>query len=212
MNRRAMPTNRSLKQPAILRRLGAICLAGLLAACNAAPEPLPGEPPLAGAALGGPFTLIAEDGGTRTWSDFEGQYRITYFGFTYCPDICPTDVSRLMQGYRLYAKDHPERAARIQPLFISIDPERDTPEVVGEFTDAFGDPLLGLTGSPEAIKLAADNFGVFYSRGEDTPGGGYLMGHSTVALLFDPAGLPLAPLPVDAGPQAIADELDKWVR
>lgn len=192
--------------------LALLSLAGVVTACDSAPEPPPAKPPLAGAALGGPFTLVDENGETRRWQDFEGRYRITYFGFTFCPDICPTDVSRLMQGYRLYQADQPERAARIQPLFISIDPERDTPEVVAEFTDAFGEELMGLTGSPEAIKAAADKFGVFYSRGEDTPGGGYLMGHSTVSILFDPSGQPLATLPIDKGPQAIAQELDKWVR
>lgn len=184
----------------------------MIAACSAEAEAPPAEPPLAGAALGGPFTLIDENGETRRWSDFDGQYRITYFGFTFCPDICPTDVSRLMQGYRLFAMGNGQLADEIQPLFISIDPERDTPEIVGEFTDAFSEKLLGLTGSPEAIKEAADQFGVYYSRGEDTPGGGYLMGHSTVALLFGPQGEPLATLPIDEGPQAVAAELEKWVR
>ncbi|MEL6877610.1 MAG: SCO family protein, partial [Pseudomonadota bacterium] len=137
--------------------------------------------------------------------------RIVYFGFAYCPDICPTDVQRIVQGLGQFAESSPERAAKVQPIFISVDTERDTPEIVGEFTSAFSDDLIGLTGSAEQVKTAADNFRVFYERGEDTPGGGYLINHSTITYLFGPKGEPLATLPTDLGPEAVAEELAKWV-
>ncbi len=170
------------------------------------------EPPLAGASIGGPFELTASDGSAVKWEDFRGQYVVIYFGFAFCPDICPTDVQRFSQGIALFGKDKPELAAKIQPIFVSIDPERDTPEVVGEFAAAFSDDLIGLTGTAQQVRSAADNFRVFYSRGETQPGGGYLMEHTNITYLFDPAGEPVATLPTDLGAEAIAEELAKWVR
>jgi protein SCO1/2 len=183
-----------------------------LASCTADAEPAPPEPPLKGATIGGEFELTSETGETVKFSDFDGQYRTVYFGFAYCPDICPTDNQRAMAGLRLFEEAQPELGANIQPLFISIDPERDTPEVVGEFTEAFHPRLLGLTGTPEQIAQAAKTFAVYYGRGEDTPGGGYLMDHSNVTYLFGPDGLPIATLPTDLGAEAVAEELAKWVR
>lgn len=171
-----------------------------------------GEPPLTGADIGGDFALTDKTGETVRWSDFEGQYRIVYFGFAYCPDICPTDMQRTAQGLATFAKEAPELAANIQPIFITIDPERDTPEVVGEFAAAFSDDLLGLTGTPEQIADAASKFRVFYARGEDSEAGGYLMDHSRIVYLFGKNGEPLATLPADENADAVAIELAKWVK
>lgn len=182
---------------------------GLAACGDLASQPQ--EPPLTGADIGGPFELVNKDGDTVRWADFEGKYRTVYFGFTYCPDICPTDVGRTIHGLNRLKESDPEKAAKIQPIFISVDPERDTPEIVGEFAAAFSDDLIGLTGTPEQIKQAADTFRVYYSRGEDTPGGGYLVDHSAIVYLFGPNGEPLATLPTDQGPDAVAAELAKWV-
>lgn len=182
-----------------------------LVACDAATTTPPAEPPLAGASIGGPFELADSDGKTVRWSDFDGQYRIVYFGYAYCPDICPTDVQRMSQGLRLLEEQAPETAAKIQPIFITIDPERDTPEKVDEFTSAFSERLIGLTGTPEQIKAAADAFRVYYSKGEQQPGGGYLVDHTNITYLFGPKGEPLATLPTDLGPEAVAAELAKWV-
>ena len=211
MNRHAMPPSLIKK----FRNLSFVPLAAcalVLSACAPADQQAAAEPPLAGADIGGPFELVNKDGDTVRWADFQGQYRMVYFGFTFCPDICPTDVQRMMQGYRSFAESSPELAAQIQPIFISVDPERDTPAVVGEFAAAFSDRLIGLTGTPEQVEQAADNFRVFYSRGEDTPGGGYLVDHSAIVYLFGPEGEPLATLPTDQGAEAVAAELGKWVR
>lgn len=207
MNLHAMPFTFKKTYTAAL---AALTLA--LTGCNPASSPPIEEAPLYGADIGGPFQLVDKTGKTVRWSDFDGRYRMVYFGYAYCPDICPTDVQRLMQGYTKFAADHPDLADRIQPIFITIDPERDTPEVVGEFAAAFSDKLLGLTGSAEQVKQAADNFRVFYSRGEPTEGGGYLMGHTNISLLFGPEGQAIAPLPHDLGAEAVAVELTKWVR
>ncbi|WP_108787222.1 SCO family protein [Erythrobacter sp. Alg231-14] len=172
----------------------------------------PVEPPLEGATIGGEFELSNSAGEPVRWADFDGQYRIVYFGFAYCPDICPTDMQRMAQGLNTFAESEPELAAKIQPIFITIDPERDTGEVLEQFTSAFSDRIIGLRGTKEQTEAAAKTFAVAYSRGEDTPGGGYLMNHSTIVYLFDPEGKPLATLPTDQGADAVAAELDLWVR
>ena len=203
MNRRAM------KKPHVLLSLAALALALPLAACDSAPtEP----PPLAGAKIGGPFTLVDKAGRTVRWADFAGKWRIVYFGYTWCPDACPTDVGVMMQGFKRFAGQEPAQAARVQPIFITIDPARDTPARVGEFAAAFGPRLLGLTGTQAQVDEAVKAFSAYAVRGKESPGGGYLMDHSRIAYLMDPDGKPIAMLPVDKGPDAVAAELAKWVR
>ena len=197
---------------AMLRSGIALVAATLALTACGGDAPAAPEPPLAGADIGGSFELVDKNGKTVRWDDFAGKYRVVYFGYAYCPDVCPNDVGKMARGISLFAKEAPELAAQVQPIFITIDPERDTPEVVGQFAAAFSDDLIGLTGSPEQVKQAADNFRVFYSRGEDTPGGGYLMDHSAITYLFGKQGEPIATLPTDQGPKAVAAELEKWVR
>ena len=170
-------------------------------------------PPLAGATIGGPFELVDSTGKTVRWSDFDGKYRIVYFGYAYCPDVCPYDVQRLMRGFDRFKQEQPELAAQVQPIFITVDPERDTPAVVGEFTSAFSDDLLGLTGSPEKIDEAVKAFAAYYQKGEVQPGGGYMMDHSRATYLMGREGEPLALLPVEVADdgEAVAAELAKWV-
>ena len=182
----------------------------LLAACSGPVQAPAAEPPLAGAHIGGPFTLTDKDGRTRRWADFSGRYRLVYFGYTYCPDACPTDVAALMQGFNRFDHAHPKLAAQVQPLFITIDPARDTPAVVGEFAAAFSPRLMGLSGSPEQIAQAARAFAVYYAKGAQSPGG-YVMDHSRIAYLMGRKGEPIAILPIDKGPAAVADELALWV-
>jgi protein SCO1 len=204
MNRRAMSTT---------FRAIALTLALAAAACSPGSNQPPLEQaPLAGAAIGGDFTLTSEAGKPVSWDDFGGKWRVVYFGFAYCPDVCPNDLSQLARGLKQYGKSHADLAADIQPIFITIDPERDTPEVVAEFTDAFSEDLLGLTGTPEQIAAAAKAFGVYYRKGEVNAQGAYMMDHSNIAYLFDPDGNPIATLPTDQGAEAIAAELAKWVR
>jgi len=192
------------------RALLALALPFLLVACSSNSDKAQAAP-LAGAAIGGPFTLVNSDGKTVRWSDFAGKYRIVYFGYTYCPDVCPTDMQRLMQGFAAYKREHPQLAAQIVPMFITVDPERDTPRVVGEFTHAFSDDLLGLTGTPEHVAQAAKEFAIFYEKGKPNAEGGYLVNHSTQAYLMGRKGEPIALVPIDEGPKAITASLEKWV-
>lgn len=200
MNRCAMP------------RILALALAFAVSACNPSASAPTEEPPLAGTPIGGDFELVDQTGETRQWEDFRGKYAVVYFGYTYCPDVCPTDMQRTAQGLRMFGEEHPQLREKVQQIFISTDPARDTPEVVGEFASAFSDDVVALTGTPEQVKSAADAFRVYYEKGEDEGNGAYLVNHTNITYLFGPDGEPLATLPTDLGAQAVAEELEKWVR
>lgn len=209
---RSLPRSRGFGRPGIMGLALAVASGLALAACSAQTASDPdaaGDPPLAGATIGGPFTLTSASGETVRWADFRGKYAVVYFGFTFCPDVCPTDMQRLAQGLKILEQSDPQLAANIQPVFISVDPERDTPEKVGEFAAAFSDDLIGLTGTPEQVAAAAEAFAVYYSRGEDTAGG-YLVDHTNIVYFFDPEGKPLSMLPTDMGAEAVAAEIEKW--
>ena len=189
------------------------CLAMLLlvAACHAPDAAAPAaRPPLAGATIGGPFSLIDQHGRTVTDRTFQGRYRIMYFGYTFCPDVCPTDVQAIGAAVKVLEGSDPALAARIVPIFVTVDPARDTPAVVGQFVSAFHPRMVGLTGSPAAIGATAKEFAIYFSKGPTAADGGYLVNHSRQAYLMDQNNKPLALLPVEQGPQAIADEIKRW--
>ena len=199
-----------------------LCVASLLlAACSASPEqPLLSNAPLAGAKIGGPFTLTDQDGKKRSYDDDAGKFRIVYFGYTSCPDICGPDMQQLMAGLIQFEKAHPKLAAKVQPYFITVDPKRDTPVVLKQFVIAFHPRLVGLTGTDAEIAAAAKSFAVYFQKVEGSAPEAYLMSHSQTPYLMGPDGKPLALMPVDAPstdanegePKLVADELAKWVR
>jgi protein SCO1/2 len=180
-----------------------------LAACGTSVAP---TPPLQGARIGGPFTLTDQNGAQVTDRAFAGHYRIVYFGYTFCPDVCPTDVANLMHGWQLLGKTDAARADKIKSIFITVDPARDTPAVLKSFTANFDPRLIGLTGTPEAIAKVTRDYGVAFSLQKPTSPGVYFVDHTNAAYLMDPDGKPLALLPSDGTPQAIADELSKWIK
>jgi protein SCO1 len=122
-------------------------------------------------------------------------------------------VQRLMLGYHQFAKAEPGLAQKVVPLFITIDPARDTPQKVGEFAAHFGRELIGLTGSAEQVAQAAKAYAVFYKKGEGSSPAAYLMDHSSAAYLMGPDGQPIALLPIDVDDKgkSVAAELAKWV-
>ncbi|WP_314373394.1 SCO family protein [Sphingomonas paucimobilis] len=190
---------------------GALALA--IAGCGSSPEaPAQEQPPLAGAKIGGPFRLTGADGRTVTDRDFAGRYRVMYFGYTFCPDVCPTDMQAIAAGLKLLDKSAPAKAKKIAAVFVTVDPERDTPEVVGRFAAAFDPRIVGLTGAPAQIDAAKKAYAVWSQKGDPAPGGGYLVNHSRQVYLMDPAGKPLALVPSDEGPQAVAATLGRWVK
>src|SRR5690606_18101223 len=137
MNRGAMSTLRYRASAISTAFCLAFCV--ILGGCGSA-TPV-AEAPLAGARIGGPFELIDSQGQGVDWDDFDGRYRMVYFGYAYCPAVCPMDVQRMMKGFAQSKPAEPELAAQVQPIFITIDPARATPEVVGEFTAAFSEDL-----------------------------------------------------------------------
>lgn len=172
-------------------------------------------PPLEGATMGGPFTLTDQNGRRVSDTDFAGKYRIVYFGFTFCPDVCPADLATIGAGLRQFESGDPGRAARVQPLFISVDPARDTPPVLRAYVANFHPRMVGLTGSEEEISRVARAYGVYFQRGRLDPAHpdrGYPVDHSRIVVLYGSDGKPIVILPHDRGPGGVADELDRWVR
>ncbi|MBF6603243.1 MAG: SCO family protein [Sphingorhabdus sp.] len=196
----------------------AALLLPLLAACNPASsdqesgDSAQAEAPLAGAKIGGGFTLTNQDGGKTSDTDFAGQYRIIYFGYSYCPDVCPVDLQRLMQGLALAEKNDPSLAKKIQPIFITIDPERDRPEQLKQYVSAFHPRLIGLTGTPDEIAEVAKKYLIIYNKRETEGSSEYLLDHSRQGYFFGPQGEPIALLPFDGTPQEIADEIKRWMQ
>jgi protein SCO1 len=181
----------------------------LLAACG---ESQPARAPLEGATMGGAFTLTDQDGKSVREADFKGKYRLVYFGYTFCPDVCPVDVQKLMLGLKAFEKQDPVRGAKVQPLFITVDPERDTPEALGSFTKAFHPRLIGLTGSPEAIAEVAKAYGVYFQKSPGATPGTYLVDHSRSSTLYGPEGAPIALITETGSPEDIAGEFGRWVK
>lgn len=204
----------------------ALPLTALLAACNmgaggnaSSDESVQGD--LHGARIGAPFTLTDQDGKKVRWDDFKGKYRLVYFGYTYCPDVCPVDLQRIMQGFSRFEKDQPALAARVQPIFISVDPERDTSAVLKSYVAAFHPRLIGLTGTPDEIAKVAKDFVVLYNKEETKGASGYLVSHSRTPYLFGTDGAPVALVPVDdpgtpdvneGEPAKVTALLEKWVK
>jgi protein SCO1 len=192
-----------------MNRMFALLSFLLLAAC----QPQSSEtPPLAGSAMGGAFALTDQDGKPASDSDFSGRYRLVYFGYTYCPDVCPLDLQRLMAGYRLFESEDAALAGSIQPIFISVDPKRDTPPRLKEFVSAFHPKLIGLTGSEAQIADVAKRFRVYFELGKADKTGAYSVDHTRSAILYGHKGEPLAIIPQDGSAAEIAAELKRWAK
>ena len=139
------------------------------------------------ALIGGPFTLVDQSGKTVTDKDFRGRYMLVFFGFTHCPDVCPAELQVMADALGQLGP----KAAEILPVFITLDPERDTPEAVGAYVKNFGPNFVGLTGSPEAIAAAAKAYRVSFSKFEYKDNNGqsdYSIDHSTLLYLMDKNG------------------------
>lgn len=189
----------------------ALLIALVLAGCSSSSPP----PPLEGASMGGPFTLTDQNGRRVSDRDFAGKYRLVYFGYTFCPDVCPVDMQVIGAGLRRFEAEDSTRAARVQPIFISVDPARDTPPVLRAYVANFHPRMVGLTGSEEEISRIARAYGVYFQRGRPDPAHpdrGYPVDHSRIVVLYGPDGKPIAILPHDRGPDGVAAELDRWVR
>jgi cytochrome oxidase Cu insertion factor (SCO1/SenC/PrrC family) len=154
--------------------------------------------------VGGPFTLIDQNGKTRTDADFRGKLLIIYFGYTTCPDVCPTDLLQIGLAVDKLGAAGDE----VQPIFISIDPDRDTPEVLARYVPLFHPRLIGLTGSAAQLRSVADAYKAYYARYQPEGGDAYLMDHTGFIYLMGRSGEYLGFFP----PGTTADRLAEIVR
>ncbi len=159
------------------------------------------------ALIGGPFTLINAKGEQVTDEAFRGKFMLVYFGFTHCPDICPTTLLMMAQALKTLGKE----AAEITPIFITLDPKRDTPQVMGTYVKNFYPDLVGLSGSKEQIAAVADRYKVYYSLVKNDSAMGYMVDHSGFVYLMDPQGKYLTHFSHTMPLQAMVSGLRKYV-
>ncbi len=132
------------------------------------------------AQIGGPFKLIDQNGVERTDQDFRGKLMLVYFGYTFCPDVCPTELTVITTALDQLGAD----AAQVAPIFITVDPERDTAKVMKDYVAQFSDRLIGLTGSERDIAAAAKAYRVYYAKAPGADGSPYLMDHTSLIYLM----------------------------
>ncbi len=159
------------------------------------------------ASIGGPFTLVDQHGQTRSDGDFRGRYMLVYFGYTYCPDFCPTSLTTMTAALDLLAQSDGTLAQRVVPIFITVDPERDTVDALAAYAPHFHQSLVALTGTAAQIAAAAEAYRVYYAKIEDPGASDYLVDHSTFIFLMDPEGRYVTHFAPNATPEAIAETL-----
>jgi protein SCO1 len=159
----------------VLVAIAAVAFAYL--AMRPSPESAPEGQLITAETFGGPFTLVGSDGKAFSRTELAGKPHAIFFGFTHCPDVCPTTLARLVR-LRQQAGERP-----FEIVFVSVDPERDGPAEVGKYTQLFDSPVIGLTGSPAQIAQVKKQFGIF-SQKVPQPGGGYSVDHTATVLLF----------------------------
>ena len=158
--------------------------------------------------IGGPFRLTNGDGRTVTDRDLRGHWALIYFGYTFCPDVCPTTLNQVAEAMDALGP----KANQIEPVFITVDPGRDTPAVVKQYTQAFTPKLLGLTGTPEEIAQVAREYRVYYAIHKTGSGpGDYTVDHSSILYLVDPDGRFVAPIPADSSGREMAAALSRYL-
>jgi protein SCO1 len=166
----------------------------------------PGEQDARSAAVGGPFTLVSHEGKTVTERDVLGSPYLVFFGFTHCPDVCPTKLFEISEVLRATG----ERGRGLKALFITVDPERDTPEVLKSYLGSFDERIVGLTGDPAAIDAAVRAYRGF-ARKVPLKDGGYTMEHTSLVYLMDGKGRFVSSLNLQRPPAEAAQELLRQV-
>jgi protein SCO1/2 len=160
------------------------------------------------AQIGGPFSLIDPTGRTVTDRDFRGKFMLIYFGYTHCPDVCPITLAKVAAALQMLDP----RADHVQPIFITVDPRRDTPEVMGRYATEFSPRILGLTGSPAQIAAVEKAYKV-YASPESTPEQlDAAIDHSSILYLMGPGGSFIAPVRIDGGPADLAADVGRYLK
>ena len=154
------------------------------------------------------FSLRAQDGQEVSLAQFRGKLVLLYFGYTYCPDVCPATLAESVEAMKLLGK----QAEDVQVIMISVDPERDTPEVMGNYMRQFDARFIGLSGSPDEIARIATLYGIFYEKTEGTEATGYLVNHTASLLLLDQKGHLKLVFPYGTSGEDLASDLAYLLR
>ncbi len=178
--------------------------AGALVALDLSGSPRGAAGTLLSAAIGGPFKLVDQNGNTVTNTELHGKWLLVYFGYTHCPDACPTALNNIA----LALADLGAEKSAVRPVFITVDPERDTAPVMKDYVASFDAPILALTGSPAAIAQAAKEYRVYYAKHPEA-GGDYSMDHSSIIYVMDPKGRFTASFTGEDPPAEMAARLKK---
>lgn len=189
----------------MLRRTALLSIAGsaLLAACSVPDKPQFKSVDITGADYGKDFRLPDVDGHMRSIADFKGKAVVVFFGYTQCPDACPTTMSEIAEAKNLLGPD----GRKVQPILITVDPERDKPDMLKAYVANFGPDFIALRGTPEQTAAVAKDFKVFYRKVEGRTPGSYSIDHSAASYVYDPQGRLRLYTRFGAGPQALADDL-----
>ncbi|HYB08825.1 MAG TPA: SCO family protein [Alphaproteobacteria bacterium] len=156
------------------------------------------------ALVGGPFTLVDQDGKPRTDAEFRGSLMLVYFGYTYCPDVCPTELQTMSDALDALG----DKAAKVQPIFITVDPERDTPPVVKDYVSHFHPRFIALTGTPSQVDAAEKAYRVYAAKAPSKSGGNdYLMDHTGLVYLMGRNGKYLTSFTPQTTPQQMAQAI-----
>ena len=190
----------------INRWLGVLALCGLvnLAACEQKPEEFHATD-VTGSGFAKQFELVDHHGQLRHLEDFRGKVTVMFFGFTHCPDVCPTTLAELAAVVRKLD----DSAKRVQVLFVTVDPERDTPDILAGYVTAFNSDFIGLTGSPEQIATVAREFKIVYQKVDGSSPGIYSVDHSAGTFIFDTQGQLRLYVRHDQDSEAIADDINQ---
>lgn len=164
--------------------------------------------PYAAAGVGGPFELVDHSGQTVTDEAFRGRFMLIYFGYTYCPDVCPTELYEMVTAVDMLG----DAAAGVQPVFVSVDPERDTIEKIADYVALFHPDLIGMTGSAEQIDAMTQAYRVFFRKVDSPDFADYLIDHSAQIFLVGPDGLMRDMFSPGISPETMAERLDDWLR
>ena len=159
------------------------------------------------ALIGGPFSLIDQHGKPVSEKSYAGKFKLIYFGYTFCPDVCPTELQVISAALDILG----DKAAPIQPIFITVDPARDTVAIMAEYVSNFHESFVGLTGTPEQVAAAAKAYRVYFSKAKTEDDDSYLMDHSSIIYLMDANGDFIKHFNFGTKPKALAEELKKYL-
>jgi protein SCO1 len=196
------PTKRLL----VVAAACAVGLAGVLAIVLLVAGRVPAPITTAVSTVGGPFRLVDQNGKPRTEEDLKGHPFLVFFGFTHCPDVCPTTLFEVSEVLRNLGPD----AGGARALFVTVDPERDTPDKLKDYLSSFDPHLIGLTGAPDAVERVLKAYRVYY-RKVPTEGGGYTMDHTALVYLMDKQGRFVAPFNLKRRAEEAAADLRRYL-